>query len=78
MLITIMGFATATHSATGTRPPRRRVSSGSAQMSSARPGSRASRMSSTPAMMLLPTSQATALAMMMNSGPYGAGVSCQK
>ena len=29
-------------------------------------------------MMLLPISQATALAMMMNSGPYGAGVSCQK
>ena len=35
-------------------------------------------MSSTPAMMLPPDAQATVLASRMNSGPYGAGVSCQK
>ena len=74
----MIGLATATHSATGTRPPSRRVSSGSAQTSSRRPGSRARRISRTAAIMFSPTAAATALAIRMNSGPYGAGVSCQK
>ena len=78
MWMTIIGLATATHSATATRPPSRRVSSGSAQTSSTRPSTSVSRMSSTPAMMLPPDAQATVLASRMNSGPYGAGVSCQK
>jgi hypothetical protein len=69
MWMTITGLATAIHSATGTRPPSRRVSSGSAQISSSRPGSSASRMRITPRMMLLPVAQATPLARRMNSGP---------
>ncbi len=78
MWITIIGLATATQNATGTRPPSRRVSSGRAQTSRASPGSRASRISTTPTTMWSPASQATDLAIRMNSGPYGAGVSCQK
>ena len=78
MWMIIMGLATATHSATGTRPPSRRVSSGSAHTSSTRPTTSVNRMSSTPAMMFEPAAQATVLASRMNSGPYGAGVSCQK
>ena len=61
MWMTIIGLATATHSASGTRPPRRRVSSGSAQTSSASPGSSASRISTTPRMMLSPTSRGDGL-----------------
>ncbi|OLS99931.1 hypothetical protein BJF90_37165 [Pseudonocardia sp. CNS-004] len=69
MWITITGLATATQSATGTRPPRRRVSSGSAHTNSSRPGSSASRISTTPRMIVSPVSQATVFAIRMNSGP---------
>ncbi len=78
MWMIIIGLATTTHSATGTRPPRRRVSSGSAHTSSSRPSTSVRRMSRTPAMMFVPTVHATVFASRMNSGPYGAGVSCQK
>ena len=69
MWITMTGFATAIHNATGTRPPSRRVSSGSAHTSRARPGSSAIRIRTTPRMMLSPASQATDWAIRMNSGP---------
>jgi hypothetical protein len=69
MWMTIIGLATASHSASAGRPPRRRLSSGSAHSSRASPGSIASRISSTPRTTLSPTSAVTDLASRMNSGP---------
>ena len=65
------GFATATRAPP--RPGRRAGGSARAAPHTSRheAGASVSRMTSTPAMMLLPTAAATVLASRMNSGPYG-------